>query len=205
MWQKEKKGEKTVMSKPSRKVVFLVTGNIHKFNEARLVLSEFGLSTAMLNVDTVEIQADRIEDVAKASAIDAANKCCLSLIVEDAGLFIEALNGFPGPYSSYVFRTVGTKGILRLMRDVEDRNAFFESIVAFHTPRLKTPKCFHGKTAGKITRKTCGQAGFGFDPVFLSPEGGGRTFAEMSTTKKNRCSHRARAFREFAEWYISRF
>lgn len=192
-------------SKPLRTVVFLITGNIYKFNEARLVLSEFGLSTIMLNVDTVEIQADRIEDVAKASVIDAANKCCLPIIVEDAGLFIESLNGFPGPYSSYVFRTVGTKGILRLMKGVEKRSAFFESVVAFLTPKLKVPKCFHGKAEGRITSKACGQAGFGFDPIFQSPKDGGKTFAEMSIAEKNRYSHRAKALREFAGWYISEF
>ena len=193
------------MTKLSQKVVFLVTGNIHKFNEACLVLSHFGLSTVMLNVDTVEIQDDRIEDVAKTSATDAATKCSLPIIVEDAGLFIEALNGFPGPYSSYVFRTLGVKGILRLMKDVGKRSAFFESVVAFSTPKLRRSKCFHGRAEGKILRKTCGQAGFGFDPVFLSTEGGGKTFAEMPTAEKNKYSHRGRALREFAEWYISKF
>ena len=186
-----------------RKVVFLVTGNIHKFNEAHLVLSEFGLSTAMLNVETIETQADRLEDVAKASAVDAVKKCCLPVIVEDAGLFIEALNGFPGPYSSYVFRTIETKGILKLMKDMVKRNAFFESVVAFYSSELKSPKCFHGKAEGKITEQTRGQAGFGFDPIFLPHESEGKTFAEMSITEKNRYSHRAKALREFAEWYVS--
>ena len=203
MLQKEKKGEKIVTSKPPKKAVFMVTGNIHKFNEARRVLNEFGLSTAMLNVDTIEIQADKIEDVAKASAIDAARTCCLPLIVEDAGLFIESLNGFPGPYSSYVFRTIGTKGILKLMKNAGKRNAFFESVVAFCLPKLKVPRCFHGEIKGEITNEIRGQAGFGFDPVFVSSEGSEKTFAEMSVAEKNRYSHRARALREFAEWYVS--
>jgi XTP/dITP diphosphohydrolase len=194
-----------VTSRPLKKVVFLVTGNIHKFNEARLVLGEFGLSTVMLNVDTVEIQADRIEEVAQTSAKDAARKCCLPIIVEDAGLFIKALNGFPGPYSSYVLRTIGTKGILKLMKEAERRSAFFESVVAFYAPKLKAPKCFHGETEGKITNQTRGQAGFGFDPIFLAQEGDGKTFAEMSMNEKNRYSHRSKALRKFAEWYVSRF
>ena len=192
-------------NKPLKKVVFLVTGNIHKFNEARLVLSEFGLSTAMLSVETVEIQANNIEDVAKASAKDAARRCCLPIIVEDAGLFIEAFNGFPGPYSSYVFQTVGTKGILKLIKDVEKRNAFFWSVVAFCSPKLKSPKCFHGKIEGRITEQISGVRGFGFDPVFLPEKGGGKTFAEMSIREKNEYSHRAKALRRFANWYVSKF
>ena len=191
--------------KPLKRVIFLVTGNIHKFNEARNVLSEFDLSTAMLNIDTVEIQADSIEEIAKTSAVDAAKKCCLPIIVEDAGLFIDALNGFPGPYSSHVFRTLGTEGILKLMKDTKRRNAHFESAIAFYSPELKSPESFHGKTEGKITEQTRGLEGFGFDPIFLPPQGQGKTFAEMPLTEKNRYSHRAKALRGFAEWYVSTF
>jgi XTP/dITP diphosphohydrolase len=194
-----------VIDKPLKKVVFLVTGNIHKFNEARFVLGEFGLSTAMLSTETVEIQADNIEDVARVSAKDAARKCCLPIIVEDAGLFIEAFNGFPGPYSSYVFQTVGTKGILKLMEDMEKRSAFFESVVAFYSPKLKSPKCFHGKIEGRITEQISGLRGFGFDPIFLPEKGRGKTFAEMSIGEKNEFSHRAKALRRFADWHVSKF
>jgi XTP/dITP diphosphohydrolase len=194
--------QKILTNKLLRKVVFLVTGNVHKFNEARLTLSEFGLSTAMLNVETIEIQADKVENVAVASALDAVRKYRLPLIVEDAGLFVEALNGFPGPYSSYVFLTIGTDGILRLMSNVNKRNAFFESVVAFFSPELKMPKCFYGKIAGKITEHIRGSQGFGFDPVFR-PEKSGKTLAEMSIAEKNACSHRAEALRRFADWYVS--
>ena len=190
-------------NKPLKKVVFLVTGNVHKFNEARLVLREFGLSTAMLNIEAIEVQADSIEDVAKASAVDAAKKCGLPIIVEDAGLFIKALNGFPGPYSSYVFRTIGTKGILKLMNDLQKRSAWFESVVAFYDMNLESPKCFHGKVEGKITEQSRGLEGFGFDPVFVPLRDGEATFAELSIAEKNRHSHRAKALRAFAEWYVS--
>jgi len=194
-----------VNSKPLKKVIFLATGNIHKFNEARLVLDDFGLSTVMLNIKTLEIQADDVENIAKASAIDAVKKCHLPIIVEDAGLHIYALNGFPGPYSSYIFRTIGTKGILKLMKDVEKRNASFDSVIVFHSPERKSPKCFHEKVKGEIAKKRRGFKGFGFDPIFLPREGGGKNFAEMSTTEKNIYSHRAKALRKFAEWYVPRF
>lgn len=192
-------------SKPLKKVIFFVTGNVHKFTEARLVLSEFGLSTVMLNVDTVEIQADKIENVAKMSAIEAVKKCCLPVIVEDAGLFIKALRGFPGPYSSYVFRTIGLDGVLKLMKNVKERNAFFASVVAFSGPNRKSPECFLGKTDGRIAEQVKGHQGFGFDPIFLPQGGKGKTFAEMSLDEKNTLSHRAKALRGFAEWYVVKF
>jgi XTP/dITP diphosphohydrolase len=194
-----------VTTKTLKKVVFLVTGNVHKFYEARLVLNEFDLSTAMLNVDTVEVQDDNVENVAKASAIDAVKKCNLPIIVEDAGLFIDALNGFPGPYSSYVFRTVGIEGVLRLMGNARNRNATFTAVVAYHSPERNSPKCFHGSTEGKIAAQIRGAKGFGFDPIFMPNTGNGKTFAEMPIHEKNRCSHRAKALRNFARWYVSKF
>jgi len=186
---------------PIGKVVFFVTGNVHKFNEARLLLSEFKIAAAMLRVKTVEIQDNNIESIAIASALDVAKKCHLPIIVEDAGLFIKALNNFPGPYSSYVFQTLGACGILKLMKDMDDRNACFHSVVAFCKPRDK-PITFHGRVEGKIVQKEKGDAGFGFDPIFMPLKRDGRTFAEMGTEEKNRYSHRAEALRRFAEWYV---
>jgi len=185
------------------RVAFFVTSNLHKFNEARRVLAEFKIATAMLNVDAVEIQDDNLENIAKTSALDAAAKSNLSIFVEDAGLFVEALKGFPGPYSSFVYRTIGTKGLLKLMENERRRDAYFHSVVAFHSPEGKSPKCFHGKVRGEITIKEKGRHGFGFDPIFNPLDTNARTFAQMETAEKNRYSHRAQALRKFARWYTS--
>jgi len=187
---------------PRGRVAFFVTGNIHKFNEARLILAEYKVATAMLKIETIEIQDDNLENIAKASATDATKKCGLPVFVEDAGLFIKALNGFPGPYSSYVYRTVGTKGILKLMENIDERDAYFQSVVAFSSPE-EASKCFQGKVKGKISMEERGGSGFGFDPIFEPSGGRKRTFAEMTTTEKNEYSHRAKALRKFAEWYKS--
>jgi len=187
---------------PWGRVAFFVTGNIHKFNEARRVLAERRVATALLRVETIEIQDDSIEKIAKATATEAAKKCSLPVIVEDAGLSIEALNGFPGPYSSYVYRTIGNKGILKLMKNTEKRDAHFHSAVAFCNPE-EPPRCFHGRAKGKISLEARGNLGFGFDPIFEASASRGKTFAEMILMEKNRCSHRAEALRKFANWYTS--
>jgi len=187
---------------PRGRLVFFVTSNFHKFNEARRVFSEYKLATAMLKIEAVEIQDDSLENIAKASAIHAVKNCSLPVIVEDAGLFIEALQGFPGPYSSYVFRTIGNRGILKLMENVDKRDAYFQSVVAYSSPE-EAPKCFHGKAKGEISSEERGKLGFGFDPIFEPSGGGKRTFAEMTTTEKNKRSHRAEALRRFAKWYKS--
>ncbi len=184
-----------------RKVVFFVTGNIHKFQEARRVLAEYHISTAMLNLDAVEIQDDSLENIARASAADASQTSSLPVFVEDAGLFINALNGFPGPYSSYAHRTLGTKGILRLIGNEKNREAYFLSAVAFSDPEHYESKIFMGKVEGRITHIERGNQGFGFDPIFEPLSGSGRTFAEITALEKNRYSHRAQAMRKFAKWY----
>jgi len=185
------------------KVAFFVTTNFHKFSEARRVLAEHGVAAAMLRIEAIEIQDDNLEEIAKASVRDAVEKSGMPVLVEDAGLFIDALKGFPGPYSSYVYRTLGTRGILKLIKGIAKRNAYFYSVVAFYSPEDASLKCFHGKVEGKITLNEHGNRGFGFDPIFKPKGGVGKTFAEMTTAEKNMFSHRAQALRKFAVWYKS--
>jgi XTP/dITP diphosphohydrolase len=187
---------------PRGKVAIFVTTNIHKFQEARRVLSEYKIATALLRVEAVEIQDDNAVNIAKASALDAVKNSGLPVFIEDAGIFIEALNGFPGPYSSYVYRTVGTKGILKLMRNRENRDAYFQAVIAFSSPE-EPPTCFIGRVKGKIALEERGTSGFGYDPIFEPAGGGGRTFAEMTTEEKNKLSHRSEALRKFADWFAS--
>lgn len=191
------------MKKDKTVVAFFVTGNVHKFHEARAVLSRYNIATAMLNVEAVEIQDDDVKTIAKTSALDAAHKSDLPVFVEDAGLFIKALNGFPGPYSNYAYRTLGARGILKLMEKVGQRDAYFQSVVAFcnHDEKAE-PLCFEGKAYGKLTYEERGSQGFGFDPIFEPVEAeNGKTFAKMTPEEKNRYSHRAQALQKFAEWY----
>lgn len=183
--------------------IFFATNNINKFNEARKVLSEFKIAVGMLRAKTLEIQSDRLEEIAKTSALQTLEKTHLPTIVEDAGLFINALNGFPGPYSAYVYKTIGNRGLLRLMENTENREAKFQSVIAYCSQELKSPICFKGEAVGEIRKeelRRSRESGFGFDPLF-KPAKSDRTFAEMTTDEKNRFSHRAQALRRFAEWY----
>ncbi|MGQ9530065.1 MAG: XTP/dITP diphosphatase [Candidatus Bathycorpusculaceae bacterium] len=184
------------------KVIFFATNNINKFNEARKVLAEYKIAVGMLRVKTFEIQSENLEEIAKASVIEAFKKSNLPIITEDAGLFIEALNGFPGPYASYVYKVIGNRGILKLMKNVENRRARFQSVIAFCSSELEQPLCFKGEVIGVIAKEERkGSSGFGFDPIFEPFDGEGKTFAEMTIEEKNKYSHRAEALRKFAEWY----
>jgi XTP/dITP diphosphohydrolase len=185
--------------------VVFVTGNIHKFHEAIHVFSKYNLSTAFIRIKKPEIQDDDIENIATTSAIEVSKKCNLPIIIEDSGLFIRAVNGFPGPYSSYVYRKLGTKGILKLLHDEENRDAYFQSVVTFSDPTTSIVNCFHGKVEGIITHEERGQLGFGFDPVFKPSPHPDKTFGEMNINEKTKHSHRSKALRKFALWYVTNF
>ncbi len=180
--------------------IIFVTSNKHKFEEVGELASRLGFSVEQRNVGPVEIQADTLEEVASYSAREAVAVLKAPCFVEDAGLFISPLNGFPGPYSNFVFRTIGNEGILRLLSGMEDRRAEFRSAVAYCKPGGK-PNVFSGKVEGALTAGVRGKLGFGFDPLFVPREGDGRTFAEMTTAEKNRFSHRARSVDSFLNWF----
>jgi len=201
MWQREER-KPSMKLKLKGRVVFFATNNVNKFNEARRILTDYDIAVGMLRVKTAEIQSDNLNEIAQTSAIDAFMRCHLPVIVEDAGLFVNALNGFPGPYAAYAYKTIGNAGLLKLMENVEDRKVTFQSVIAYYDDH-EAPECFEGEAAGKITneeRRGNGKSGFGFDPIF-QPAGSAKTFAEMTMEKKNGFSHRANAVRKFAEWY----
>jgi XTP/dITP diphosphohydrolase len=200
-----KNADNKVCQIPKHKVVFFATGNIHKFNEVRSILSQFGFAVGMLRLKGDEIQSESIKEIAEISVKNAYARCRLPIFVEDAGLFIKALDGFPGPYAAYVYHTIHNSGILKLMENTTDRRARFQSVIAYCDQQSPCqPECFIGEVKGEITtdvREKQGKSGFGFDPIF-QPEGGAKTFAEMDIGEKNGYSHRAIAIRKFAEWYL---
>ncbi|MEM3737378.1 MAG: XTP/dITP diphosphatase [Candidatus Bathyarchaeia archaeon] len=183
--------------------VYFATTNSGKFAEVAALASEYGIVLRRLDLKPPEIQSERLEDVASNSALQLLRDGNpLPLLVEDAGLFIYALNGFPGPFSSYVYAKLGVEGILRLLEDMDDRRAYFESVVAYAYGEGQ-PLLFEGKVEGVIVHQSRGRYGFGFDPIF-QPLDKHQTFAEMTMEEKNSCSHRAKAFRKFAGWYTTK-
>ncbi len=175
-----------------------VTHNRHKFREARTILARFGLEVEWVEMEYPEVQADALEEVALFSARWLLDRVDPPFFIEDAGLFIDALRGFPGPYSSFAFRTIGNEGILKLMDGVLDRGASFKSVVAVALDRNSEPTVLVGETPGRIAESIRG-GGWGFDPIFEPLEPGGLTYGELGEDK-NRYSHRYRALRRLGEW-----
>jgi XTP/dITP diphosphohydrolase len=164
-----------------------VTSNEGKFREAREIAKKFGVELEWLRMKYEEPQGEDLEEIARKSAEILSGQIKEPFFIEDSGLFIEALNGFPGPYSSYVFKTIGNGGIIKLMEGVSNRRAYFKSVVAYFDG--ESVRIFDGVVEGEVSREIRGNMGFGFDPIFLY---GKRTFAEMDE-EKNLFSHRRRA------------
>lgn len=185
------------------KVVYIVTANINKLNELQDIALEYSVRVEPLNVPKIEIQSDDLEVIASYAALSSAAIARKPLIVEDSGLFIDALNGFPGTLSSYVYKKVGVHGILNMLSSVSNRRAYFKSVIAYVSPYYEI-KLFTGLVHGKIAYEARGCRGFGFDPIFI-PDGSDKTFAEMELREKNKFSHRGKAFREFLNWFTKQF
>jgi len=182
----------------SSRSIYFATSNKGKVLEARIVLDPFGIRVKPFSGKGVEIQADTVK-VASFSAREAARAYHRTLIVEDAGLFVEALDGFPGPFSSYAFKTIGVGGLLTLLEPKRSRKAAFKSAVAYCEPGAE-PRVFTGEVHGTISKSPTGKNGFGFDPVFI-PSGLERSMGELTLEEKCEISHRGKAMRKFASWY----
>jgi XTP/dITP diphosphohydrolase len=181
--------------------LYFVTGNSRKFNEVKDKLLPFGFEVIQHDIGYPEIQAESLEEVAHYGVDCLEDKIDHPFIIEDAGLFIEVLKGFPGVYSSYIFYTIGLKGILKLLdgKDKSDRKAVFRSVVAYKEPDVK-PIFFAGECYGTISHKEIGTNGFGYDPIFI-PDEDTRTFGQMKVSEKNCFSHRARSIEKLLDFF----
>ena len=177
--------------------VIFASSNKHKYEEAEKILAEFGIKLEFFQTDLMEIQSDSLSEIASQKALDAYGKCKKPVIVEDDGLFIDSLSGFPGPYSSYIFNTIGNNGILKLIGD--NRDAQFVAIIAF-CDSSNEPTLFESSVAGKIS-KSIQDGGWGYDPIFI-PEKQNKTYAELAD--KNKISHRYESLKKFASWFNSK-
>lgn len=181
--------------------VWFLTENTNKYREARSILSHYRIRIEQLKQPKIEIQDSSLENIARYALENALNQHNRLTLVEDSGLFIESLGGFPGPFSSYVHRTVGLNGVLNLLKGSRKRAAYFQSSIAVGSSAL-SPTIFTGRVRGKISPEIRGTSGFGYDPIFI-PENSDRTFGQANQEFKNANSHRAKAFIKFARWYNS--
>lgn len=189
----------------------LASRNQGKLKEMQAILGDLGIcvisqAEAGVDVDPEETGETFEENaVIKARAVAAASG--LPAIADDSGLMVDALGGEPGVHSARYGgshdRTDGERNafLLKNMEAVELRSAKFVSVIAVAWPdgRILTAR---GELHGEIARDEKGGNGFGYDPLFLLPDG--RRTAELSSEEKNRISHRGKALRALKEKWMER-
>jgi non-canonical purine NTP pyrophosphatase (RdgB/HAM1 family) len=168
----------------------LVTGNAGKIAEARLAL---GTDLEAVEVDLPEIQSLDYREVLRAKAEEAWRRVGRPLVVEEAGLDLAALNGFPGPLVKWMLQAVGAEGLSRAALSLGDPRASARCFLLYKDGDHEIVA--EGRTEGTLVLPGRGTHGFGWDPVFL-PEGSGLTFAELTGPAKGAVSHRGKAWRE---------
>lgn len=186
------------------KIVF-ATNNAHKLGEVSQVVGDkFELVTLRECGITEDIPENEptLEGNALAKARYVYSRTGLNCFADDTGLEVDALGGEPGVRSAR-YATDGhddeanKRLLLERMQGVESRAAQFRTAVALILDGKEY--LFEGIVRGEIATEEHGEGGFGYDPLFF-PEGGDKTFAEMSAEAKNEISHRGRAVRKLAEF-----
>jgi len=165
-----------------------VTSNLNKVREAERILG-FALESVALELD--ELQAPTVSAVALAKAQSASQKLGRPVIVEDAGLELLGLGGFPGPFIKHWEKLGGLPSLCRTANGLGDRRV--RAVCALGICTAAGADVVEGAVAGSISEAPRGQNGFGWDAIFI-PEGGARTFGEMTGAEKDAWSHRRKAW-----------
>jgi non-canonical purine NTP pyrophosphatase (RdgB/HAM1 family) len=171
----------------------LVTGNPGKLAEARRLA---GLDFAAEPLDLPEIQSLDLLEVLQAKGEEAWRRLGRPLVVEEAGLELAALNGFPGPLVKWMLDAVGAEGLARTALALVDPRATARCALLYRDAERTV--IAEGSTTGRLVLPPRGAHGFGWDPVFQpegQPEGEARTYGELSGAEKDALSHRGRAWR----------
>ena len=169
----------------------VITSNPGKVAEYQKAFDELGIEMEHYKLPYDEVQTSDLEEVVNKGMDEIISKGVRNFIVDDTGLFIDSLKGFPGVWSAYAQKTIGNRGILKLLEGAEDRGAEFRCCIGCDIDGRRV--VVTGVCRGFITDSEKGTGGFGFDPIF-SPDGK-LTFAEMSIEDKNGMSHRGNAVR----------
>ncbi len=191
--------------------VLLATTNMGKAQEFMRILSPLGvelvISDKRLKVDEGDCSFLENAYIKAKAYYDAYG---IPTLADDSGLVIPTLEGFPGVFSSRFYAhpfggleeirgpedRANINKVLRLMKDKEDRRAYFVCYVVLYTG---DGGCFaEGRVYGQVLHEPRGEAGFGYDPIFM-PEGFDRSMAELSPEEKDAVSHRGRALLRLSE------
>jgi XTP/dITP diphosphohydrolase len=187
----------------------LATRNPHKLREFGRLLAPAGIDLAPLpdHVRLPPEDGESFEANAMPKALAAATALRRPAIADDSGIEAEALDGGPGVRSAR-FAGEGAsdeQNLAKLIGLVPPGSALrYVCALAYVDPRSGVRQVHFGECRGTMSAQARGERGFGYDPVFLAPQGGGRTMAELSDEEKDAISHRGMAVRGLVRWLTER-
>ncbi len=189
------------------KEIIFASNNKGKIAEIKEILFPLGikvLSGEDFNLPDVEETGKTFEENAYIKALAAAKEKNIPCIADDSGLCVDAIGGKPGVYTArYAPNRDFDKGMDKLLKELAEtksnnRSAYFSCVIVLAYPDGNY-KSFEGRVDGSIATQKTGNAGFGYDPIFI-PTGFNRSFAEFNSDEKNKISHRGRALQKFIQY-----
>ena len=198
-----------ILPRPFLKIV-IASNNEGKINEIKEFLKDIKeIELVSLKELNLKLEIDEFGKTLEENALIKARTVHyitkLPVISDDSGLFIEALNGFPGIKSSDFQKENKNylEKILKMMENEKNRKAYFKCVIVFIDSQ-SNEYIFYGEVLGEITYEVLGNNGFGYDPIFLYKPLG-KTFAQIDIDIKNQISHRAKALRKLKEFLIASY
>ena len=172
--------------------LYFITGSRHKFAEIKDVIAD---------IEQVDIDLDELQDIDPKKIIDHKLKEAFKhhpgpFIVEDTSLYLDCLNGLPGPLIKWFIKTVGRDGLVEITQKFGNAKATAKTIIGYAKSKNEL-HFFEGEIRGKIVAPR-GENGFGWDPIF-QPEGHDKTFAEMKVKDMSMRRMATKKLREFLE------
>lgn len=205
--QTKNRVEKTMVNSKNKLKIVISSNNQHKIKEYKEIFNDYpnieimSLNDANINVDPEENgKTFKENSLIKAKAVaELTNNL---VIADDSGLEIDALDGFPGIYSSRFMsdHTYEEKflAIFDMLNDKNNRNAQFHCVITLMN-LTSEPLFFEGIVRGKIATISNGSNGFGYDPIFI-PNGYTKSFADLEEDEKNAISHRGIASKNLLDY-----
>lgn len=192
----------STISKGIMKHITFVTGNSRKFEEALLILRQYGVMVEQLQLNINEIQHHDPLEITKAKARAAYQKAGRPVVVNDTSWDIPALNGFPGGYMKDVCQWFSTEDFLALMRNKSDKTIIANDVVAYYDG--KNLQVFTSRQPGYFIDQPRGKDEYSHHSVIVMSGNDERTIAEVFDARANGEAVKADNYehwQQFGEWF----
>lgn len=180
--------------------LIIASNNKGKIKEYKDIFEPFGYQVFSQGEKNIHLEVEETGSTFEENAVlkaqtiyDLTHHCVIS---DDSGLEVEALNNEPGIYSAR-YKGLETEherrmAVLGGLKDTKNRNARFVTCICFMN-EAGEKHLFTGIWKGTIACSEEGANGFGYDPIFISEDGDGKTTASLPISFKETYSHRAKA------------